>query len=137
MLTKVGKEQCAELARSFPYHDKVDLLVASPLRRTIQTAVLSFGPVLTRKEVPFLLHPNAQEVSERNCNVGFAKERLKHEVPKMFEGIDLDFDVVERMDVEGVVEGWNSKVCYPNRYCVELPWLTGCRRDTGVRNRML
>jgi hypothetical protein len=136
MLTKLGKEQCAELARSFPYHDKVDLLVASPLRRTIQTAVLSFGPVLSRKDVPFLLHPNAQEVSERNCNVGFSKERLTHEVPTMFEDVELDFDVMDRMDFEGVIEGWNSKVCSQNSCCVEAHRLTGNRRDTGLRNPM-
>lgn len=121
VLTPVGKQQCDHLSKTFPFHDKVDLMVSSPLRRTIQTAVLSFGPVLARKEVPFLLHPKAQEVSERNCNVGFNKERLKHEVRKLFENKELGFDLEGRLDYEGVVDGWNSKEGYwgPDKAVVE------------------
>ncbi|ETN38223.1 uncharacterized protein HMPREF1541_06254 [Cyphellophora europaea CBS 101466] len=120
-LTKIGMQQCASLAEWFPFHDKVDLMVSSPLRRTIQTAVHSFGPILTRTEVPFLLHPKAQEVSERNCNVGFAKEPLKAEVKKLFEGHDLGYDVGSRIDYDGVEEGWNSKKGYwgPEKEAVE------------------
>jgi broad specificity phosphatase PhoE len=112
VLTPLGHQECAELSKKFPHHDKVDLLVASPLRRTIQTAVESFGPVLTRKEVPFLLQPKAQEVSTRNCNVGFNKERLKHEVRALFEGQDIGQELETRIDYDLVVEGWNSKEGY-------------------------
>jgi broad specificity phosphatase PhoE len=112
VLTTVGHQECAALSKTFPSHDKVDLMVASPLRRTIQTAFESFGPVLARKDVPFLLHPNAQEVSGRNCNIGFNKDRLRHEVCALFEGKDLGFDPAERMDYDLVSEGWNSKEGY-------------------------
>ena len=112
VLTTLGHQECAALSKQFPYHGEVDLMVASPLRRTIQTAIESFGAVLARKEVPFLLHPNAQEVSGRNCNIGFNKERLKHEVRNLFEGKDLGFDPVERMDFDLVQDGWNSKEGY-------------------------
>ena len=78
----------------------------------------SFGPLLARSnpEVKFLLHPAAQEVSERRCNVGFEREELKEVVKGLFEGVDVGFadgDVVGRIDFGGVVEGWNTKVSCP------------------------
>jgi len=45
-LTPLGKEQCAQLQKSFPYHSQVTHLVASPLRRTLYTCLLSFEPAL-------------------------------------------------------------------------------------------
>lgn len=121
VLTTLGKQECASLSNSFPHHDKIDLMVVSPLRRTIQTAVLSFGPVLAREEVPFVLHPKAQEVSERNCNVGFNEKRLKHEVQALFDGQDVGFDFEARMDYGLVEDGWNSKKGYwgPDKAAVE------------------
>ncbi|RWA04348.1 hypothetical protein EKO27_g10755, partial [Xylaria grammica] len=42
-LTELGKAQCAELCKKFPYHDKITHLVASPIRRTLFTCQLSFA----------------------------------------------------------------------------------------------
>lgn len=134
-LTDLGHQECATLAKNFPHHKKVDLLVASPLRRTIQTAVLSFGPVLARPEVPFLLHPKAQEVSERNCNIGFERDELKNVVKGLFEGQDLGFDLEGRVDYDGVVDGWNSKVV--TNISTSTLRLTCCRQDTGDQKRRL
>jgi phosphohistidine phosphatase SixA len=62
-LTAKGKSQCLALQATFKHHNDIDLVLASPLRRTVQTASLSFGPVLAKKEVPFVLLPMLQEVS--------------------------------------------------------------------------
>lgn len=51
-------------------------MLASPLRRTIQTASLSFGPVLARKEVPFMLLPLLQEVSDMYALILIKKQKV-------------------------------------------------------------
>lgn len=40
-LTKVGEEQCAAFAASFPFHGKLKHVIASPMRRAIHTAILA------------------------------------------------------------------------------------------------
>jgi hypothetical protein len=84
---------------------------ASPLRRTIQTASLSFGPVLSRKEVPFVLLPALQEVSNIGCDVGIADtaDDVRAFLPKLFTEGELDFDI-SKVDASAVTAGWNSKV---------------------------
>ncbi|OAL53706.1 hypothetical protein IQ07DRAFT_584343 [Pyrenochaeta sp. DS3sAY3a] len=110
VLTEVGKAQCRLLKSKFPYHGKIDIIFASPLRRTIQTAALSFGPALQRQEVPFVLLPILQEVSNVGCDVGIAKdeEDLKQIISGLFEKDELDFDI-SKVDASAVTEGWNNK----------------------------
>lgn len=57
-LTPKGKEQCAGLARQIDSEGvDVDLIVVSPLTRTLQTAQLSFGTT----------HPMAPWVANEDC----------------------------------------------------------------------
>ncbi|KAJ5643480.1 uncharacterized protein N7484_005987 [Penicillium longicatenatum] len=69
-LTDTGKNQCRDLRDSFLYHDDLSLILASPLRRTIQTAAHAFHPALEKRQIPFVLAPKAQEISKRPCDVG-------------------------------------------------------------------
>ena len=85
-------------------------MLASPLRRTIQTASLSFGPVLTRKEVPFVLLPLLQEVSDMGCDTGSSPDELKQMIPKLFVEDHVKFDL-SKIDFGELKEGWNNKVC--------------------------
>jgi hypothetical protein len=82
--------------------------VASPLRRTTQTAVLAFG---ANKNAAIHLLPEAQEVSGMPCNVGFLREELKEEVKRLFKGDDESELAAQRINYDAVVDGWNSKVC--------------------------
>lgn len=111
VLTEKGKEQCRTLSSAFKYHEEIDIVFASPLRRTIQTASLSFGPVLARKEVPFVLLPALQEVSNIGCDVGIADtaDDVHAFLPKLFAEGELDFDI-SKVDASAVTAGWNSKV---------------------------
>ena len=111
MLTPKGKEQCSVLSAAFPYHNRVDAVFASPLRRTIQTASLSFGPTLARKEVPFVLLPVLQEVGDNGSDTGIAStgDELKEMLPELFKEDKLEFDL-EKIDASAVTEGWNVKV---------------------------
>jgi broad specificity phosphatase PhoE len=111
VLTAKGKEQCRTLSTAFKHHQNIDIVFASPLRRTIQTASLSFGPVLAREEVPFVLLPALQEVSTQGCDVGIADTAadVMQLLPELFKDGELDFDS-NKIDASAVTEGWNSKV---------------------------
>ena len=85
-------------------------MLASPLRRTIQTASLSFGPVLEKKEVPFILLPFLQEISDIGCDIGSSPDELKQLVPKLLAEDHVKFDL-SKIDFSEVNEGWNDKVC--------------------------
>ena len=95
-LTVLGEEQCRYLMEDFPYHQHVDLLVASPLRRTIYTTLLGFKPVITRG-LRILTLPEAQEVADLPCDTGSDVKLLKEE----FHNQPVDFSLVH--------DGWNSK----------------------------
>ncbi|EOA91620.1 hypothetical protein ACJQWK_03690 [Exserohilum turcicum] len=113
VLTAKGKEQCRALSSTFQHHQKIEAVFASPLRRTIQTAALSFGPVLSRKEVPFVLLPALQEVSDIGCDVGLADtaEDLQRLLPDVFAAGEIDFDL-SKIEASAVTAGWNSKQGY-------------------------
>ncbi|KAK4630452.1 hypothetical protein CLAFUW4_08615 [Fulvia fulva] len=75
-LTEKGQEQCRELCSQFSEHDKIDLLMASPMKRTIQTCQTSFAPVVARGH-KILLMPLAQESSNEPMDTGSSEEQLK------------------------------------------------------------
>lgn len=112
VLTPKGKGQCSTLQSIFKYHNDIDIVFSSPLRRTIQTASLSLGPTLARKEVSFVLLPPLQEVSNVGCDVGLADtaEDVKKILPTLFAEGELPFDY-NKVDASHVTKGWNSKVC--------------------------
>lgn len=112
LITAKGKLQCQHLSRTFTHHGDIDIIFSSPLRRTIQTAAYSFGPTLARKEVPFVLLPGLQEVSDLGCDVGPDAAELEQAVHDLFDGEELGFDWKEKkIDFRNVESGWNSKVC--------------------------
>lgn len=111
-LTELGREQCRQLRSTFPHHDEISIVMASPLLRTIQTASFCLGPALIKPEVPFLLIPTAQEIANQPCDIGYPPEELKPMVREMLSKEDLEFDA-GKIDFSLVEEGWNSKVCFP------------------------
>ncbi|KAK8085143.1 hypothetical protein PG997_006414 [Apiospora hydei] len=94
-LTELGKQQCADLCKRFPFHDKITHLLASPMRRTIYTCLLSFAPVAEAGKVITAL-PDAQEVSLQPCDHGSDPAKLQAEF-----GDKVNFSLVP--------EGWNDK----------------------------
>lgn len=103
-LTELGIQQCTELRKAFPHHENIDLIVASPLRRTIYTALYSFEPVLKAEgagDKKVIALPLVQETADVPCDTGSDPEVLVEEFLK--EGKHpVDLGLVE--------EGWNSKV---------------------------
>ncbi|KAH6632934.1 phosphoglycerate mutase family protein-like protein [Boeremia exigua] len=113
LLTPKGKGQCSTLQSVFKYHNDIDIVFSSPLRRTIQTASLSLGPALARNEVPFVLLPPLQEVSDMGCDVGLADnaDDVVRILPTLFAEGELPFDY-NKIDASHVTEGWNGKKGY-------------------------
>ena len=72
-------------------------MVASPIKRTLYTALIAFGPVLKEKKLKVIALPELQETSDLPCDTGSSPEELG----KLFEGENVDLDLVK--------PGWNSK----------------------------
>ncbi|KAM7204927.1 phosphoglycerate mutase-like protein [Naviculisporaceae sp. PSN 640] len=102
-LTPKGEEQCAALCANFPFHDKITHLVASPMRRTIYTCLLSFKPSVydaesNPKGKKVLAISELQEVSNLPCDVGSDLSKLKEE-----------FGPAGKVDLGRLTDGWNDK----------------------------
>ena len=90
------------MRETFPYHDKIEVVIASPLRRTLYTALESFGPVFEgRPDMKLIALPDIQEISDVPCDIGSEPQALREE----FAG--------KNVDLEQVHEGWNNKVRWP------------------------
>ena len=97
LLTPYGEEQCRTLQKNFPHMQSVDLVVASPMKRTINTALIGFEPVLKEKDLKIIALPELQETSDLPCDTGSSPDELAKE----FEGKPVDFSLVK--------PGWNVK----------------------------
>ncbi|KAL8766433.1 MAG: hypothetical protein Q9209_006809 [Squamulea sp. 1 TL-2023] len=94
-LTPHGENQCLELQSKFPYHDSIELLVCSPLQRTIQTTLLAFDPEISRG-VQCVALPEIQETSDLPCDTGSNIQILKEK----FKNKPLDLSLLP--------EDWNN-----------------------------
>ncbi|RAK97678.1 uncharacterized protein BO80DRAFT_427952 [Aspergillus ibericus CBS 121593] len=100
LLTDLGNEQCRTLRDNFPRHAQVDLVTASPLRRTIYTALQSFEPVFqAHPDMKLIALPDVQETSDVACDTGSDPDVLRKEMEEKNAPIDLGL----------VHEGWNNK----------------------------
>ncbi|KAG9235785.1 histidine phosphatase superfamily [Amylocarpus encephaloides] len=95
-LTPFGESQCMAFSKDFPYHSKITHLVASPLRRTLYTCLLSF-PTSVATGTKILALPELQETSDLPCDTGSAPAKLIEE-----------FGEKRLIDLGLVHEGWNS-----------------------------
>jgi broad specificity phosphatase PhoE len=99
-ITEKGKTQCKTLREDFPYHSTVELVVASPLRRTIRTALEGFAPVFEKKkDLKLILNADLQETSDFPCDIGSNVASLRKEFEH--SSVSLDFDLVP--------DNWNRK----------------------------
>ena len=88
-LTALGRKQAASLApRISDLQKKVDLIVTSALKRTLQTTLLAWGPAVKRLGVQNVIClPEAQECNDFACDTGSAREDLESDP----EFVGLDF----------------------------------------------
>lgn len=96
-LTPLGEKQCSELQKKFPHHHGVDLIVSSPIRRTLYTALLSFENDIKTKQLAIIALPELQETSDLPCDTGSPPSKLANEFAN------------HNIDLTHVHEGWNVK----------------------------
>lgn len=97
LLTPHGEEQCRQLSQSFPYSDSISLVIVSPLRRTIYTALLSFPSPINDRKVPVIALPELQEIGDLACDTGSDLDVLSNEMADK----PVDLSLVEK--------GWEIK----------------------------
>ncbi|KAF4501916.1 Histidine phosphatase superfamily, clade-1 [Fusarium agapanthi] len=95
-LTPLGQEQARGVISKHPKLANVDLIVSSPLRRTLQTTLLAFSSQLKRG-LQIVALPEVQEISDLNCDTGSDLSVIKTE----FQQQPVDFSLVE--------PGWEVK----------------------------
>ncbi|KAK3078591.1 hypothetical protein LTS18_007126, partial [Coniosporium uncinatum] len=81
LLTDKGKQQCEQTRKNFNRHDDLQLVCSSPLRRTIQTTLITMRPFVQdsngKPKNKILLLPRAQEASDMPTNTGSSEEEIK------------------------------------------------------------
>ena len=99
-LTTLGTQQCLTLQQtSYAEQSPISLIVASPLLRTLQSALTIFNPLLTCLQTQILALPSAQETSSDACDIGSSPSVLK----SLVEGNNWP------VDLSLVHESWNDK----------------------------
>ncbi|KAK4642924.1 hypothetical protein QC761_401660 [Podospora bellae-mahoneyi] len=91
-LSVLGRSQCNSLKQNLvpkitgPNPElEVGLIIVSPMRRTIETALLAFGDL----GIPFEAHAGWQENSTQPCDTGSPIPSLKSEFPQVnFDHVD-------------------------------------------------
>jgi len=85
-LTKLGVLQAQHIEKN---HSDImpDLIVCSPLRRTVQTCLLAFGNRISG-ETPLIILPQLQETSSNPCDTGSDRVQLEKDFP------ELDFSLL-------------------------------------------
>jgi broad specificity phosphatase PhoE len=92
-LTKRGFEQASQLNKDFPRQDQVALVLTSPLRRAVQTALAGFGTILDKssprpegnpgieKGAMLEIYPDIQPGDNLPSETGSDREILEKEFP--------------------------------------------------------
>lgn len=105
LLIKSGLDECRLLSENFPYHSSIDLIVSSPLRRSLYTALEAFKPAISRG-VKVVALPELQETSDIACDTGSEVSELAHEFAVELgpSGPVVDLSLLQ--------SGWWVKVSY-------------------------
>ncbi|KAI0539514.1 histidine phosphatase superfamily [Xylaria digitata] len=99
-LTALGKRQAAALSlRVSTLQQEADLIISSPLRRTLQTTRLGWAPAIERLGGigKVICLPELQECANHPCDTGSSREELEADS----EFADFDFELL--------TPRWNSK----------------------------
>ncbi|KAF2720971.1 hypothetical protein K431DRAFT_269474 [Polychaeton citri CBS 116435] len=96
-LTPHGVEECKAVLASFKTYDRIDLLLASPMRRAIQTCRLCFAPCVEQRGMKIIALPLAEEATADPSDTGSSIDVLRSEFG--------DF-----VDLTNVKDGWYQHI---------------------------
>lgn len=98
-MTLEGQQQCRDLAQRLEDIYSIDCIVASPLRRTLHTALVVFEELLQVKpDLRVIALPELQETSDLPCDIGSPVAELEKEF--YHKPVDLSL----------VLHDWTDKV---------------------------
>ncbi|EME89158.1 uncharacterized protein MYCFIDRAFT_121120, partial [Pseudocercospora fijiensis CIRAD86] len=131
-LTALGKKQAASLALQIPkLQEEIDLVLSSPLKRTLQTTKLAWAPAIQRLGglSKVLCLPQAQECNGWPCDTGSSKDTLLAD-PEFAE-----------FDLSLLTPDWTSKQGF---YAIDIvslhkraQWVRQFLRDRPEKNIVL
>ncbi|KAI1423711.1 histidine phosphatase superfamily [Xylaria sp. FL1777] len=125
-LTELGYEQCKTAAAEFgDLGDKPDLILASPLQRTIQTALALF-PAYTQSKKRILLLPDLQESTMAPSDTGHSRKYLEEKY-----GPVLDYSLLTPDWTDKGPKSWYS----PRFVSVRARFTRLFIRETALRYR--
>ena len=107
-LSPHGQSQAAGTIEALKTIPKIDLIVCSPLTRTLQTYLL-LSDADDRRDIPLILHPDLQEKCSEPCDVGRPVAELKREFPSLVK----ELNVFEETFGD---EEWRDKLTPSSRY---------------------
>ncbi|KAK4168243.1 histidine phosphatase superfamily [Cladorrhinum sp. PSN259] len=95
LLSELGRNQCLELKANLvpkiPSELDVELIIVSPMKRTIETALIAFSELIERG-VPIVAHAGWQENSSQPCDLGSPVSALSPQFPQVdFSEVDPVF----------------------------------------------
>ncbi|CAF0840216.1 unnamed protein product [Adineta steineri] len=85
-LTEYGLQQGFNIT----FDNELDLIICSPLSRTIQTYLSLFHDIEKRQRIPFMLDTDLQEIGEIPADTASSKAQLKQKFPQLSSIIDRD-----------------------------------------------
>lgn len=152
-MTELGRSQAAKIPSS-PLgayaNANAQVLVTSPLRRTLQTTLIGFRPALTRvPPVPTVALAHLQECNDHPCDTGSSKAELEADPElKLFDFSGLSDDWNGKQGIYAANDAaWTERSRYARRWIRSRPeevivvtghgdmlrWLTLGRNDFSVR----
>ncbi|KAF2722249.1 phosphoglycerate mutase-like protein [Polychaeton citri CBS 116435] len=131
-LTPLGKKQAASLAPQIPQlQQEADVIISSPLMRTLQTTYLGWGPAMQRLGGPkaVIALPQAQECNDHPCDTGSPREVLES---------NAEF---AQFNLELLTPDWTSKKGFwsqsPAAIANRAKWVRHYLRDRPEQNIVL
>jgi broad specificity phosphatase PhoE len=101
-LTQEGHIQSIELGHSWAQKKDIELVLVSPLTRTLETCINIFGDT----DIPMISHEFLREypIGEDTCNKRSSLSILKNRYPKVDFQLSIDEDILWREDYRETVE---------------------------------
>lgn len=131
-MTPLGKKQAASLAPKIAQlQQEADLIVSSPLKRTLQTTKLGWGPAVERLGglSKVLCIPQAQECNDYPCDTGSSKDILSRD-PEFAE-----------FNLDRLTPDWTSKTGFwaPDHDAIDkrARWVRQFLRERPEKNIVL
>jgi broad specificity phosphatase PhoE len=121
-LTLLGHEQSRSLGKEWSDKNKVDLVIVSPLTRTLETAINIFGDT----NIPIVSHEFLREypVGRDTCNQRKTKDVLIKYFPRIdFSGLDHNDDIFWKKDERDMetVEELDIRIHCMKEYLLNRP----------------